>query len=271
MAVPEHEEIRHTIRAKDSQEFNPGCKFLEDFRINQKKLRKLLQEGKLMYMSDPEGRRILTYVKGKRIIGEKKQNEDVKLYYNLDIEDATTREILIELMDLNAFSHPIPISKTEMREIEKLNKKEKGLYNELTKYDEDIQFLLALDKQLHYKEEKMYLGHIVELDSYHEWKMTHKEAEKMMEVLKKLIEKKKVVFYPINTACGFAVGFSVDEIEGFYPLCKKGKVLLRLKESQLPKEYNFDKLSEIFLSNENLRIAKHLGIEISENRWRYEY
>ena len=79
MTVPENIKIEYEITKEDSQDFDGDAKFLRDFKVNQTKLREFLQAGKLMYFENPEGKQILAYVEGNKLLGEKDENGNVKL------------------------------------------------------------------------------------------------------------------------------------------------------------------------------------------------
>lgn len=134
--------------------------------------------------------------------------------------------------------------------------------------ESDLEFLKELDKKLHYKEEMhsaVYGNPLI--DYYTEKKLTSKEIEKIM----KIIEKYKLPFYPVNTNMGFSVGFAVRDVIGVYPLIQPGNEILKFKEDQLPKGYDFDKLSEVFLTEESKELLDWLHLPEIKERNYYTY
>ena len=131
----------------------------------------------------------------------------------------------------------------------------------------DLEFLLQLDKKLHYTEEPTSEGMgpiLYGNDEYTDSSMNIKEIQEVLEIL----ERSNLAFYPINTCSGFAVGYRVTNPERKE---ETEEALLTFKESQLPKGYTFKRLSEYFMKPENLERAKLLGEEIVNNRSHYEY
>lgn len=130
----------------------------------------------------------------------------------------------------------------------------------------NLEFLAKLDKKLHFKKECSGTGYwsgIVYVDSYNKEKMSKNEVERVLEISKEL----KYILYPINTCCGFSIGYDFCKIN----LNKKPELLLKFKEEQLPKGYNFKKLSRVFMSKNNLAKAKFIGIKITNKQGDYEY
>lgn len=138
-----------------------------------------------------------------------------------------------------------------------------------------IEFLQNLDKKVHYIDvctSGVYAG--AKRDAYHKDKKILKcEIVKVLDI----VQEEQLPFYPINTNWGFDIGFSVDKVlEGGFVRKLDGHHL-RFIEDQLPKGYDFDKLSETFLSERNKQLMKGFGIgsekifEEMENRHRYEY
>ena len=126
---------------------------------------------------------------------------------------------------------------------------------------EDLIFLIKLDRKLHYIQEtysEVY-GHC-SFDSYTDKSMTEKDIKNIFEI----IEKNNLTFYPINTNMGLSVGFKA--------VSTKTKIqLLTFREAQLPKKYDFKRLSKCFMDPENIKKAKSLGIEIINDRSHYDY
>jgi hypothetical protein len=130
----------------------------------------------------------------------------------------------------------------------------------------DLEFLLKLDKKLHYSKDFTFTPDISEepieilIDAYTDESMNAREIQSVL----KAVEREDFAFYPINTAMGFAVGFQVANPD-------TEEILLTFKESQLPKNYNFKKLSEYFMQPKNIERAKSLEISIFDNRAYYDY
>lgn len=129
--------------------------------------------------------------------------------------------------------------------------------------DENAEFLTGLDKKLHYmsKFKLSFSNGYGYVDSYTRENMTKEEIEKVLEISKKM----NFIIYPINTSMGFSVGYDVCQI------LPTKKVLLRFKESQLPKEYTFDKMSKNFMSKANRAKAKIIKEEIVNDYSHYDY
>lgn len=114
-----------------------------------------------------------------------------------------------------------------------------------------IGYITGLDYILHRKTEATFKQNMggnpfaVTVDTYTDSSMTRKD----MEMVLKAVTQYKLAFYPINTAMGFAVGFEVAD-----PTTRKA--ILTFKESQLPKGYDFGKLSEYFLHKDNIERAR---------------
>ena len=131
---------------------------------------------------------------------------------------------------------------------------------------EDLEFLLDLDKKLHSLEITTITPNIsgkpfdVGVDTYTDSSMEKEEVQKVLKVFKR----NKFIFYPINTAQGFAVGFQVMNPE-------TEMILLSFKESQLPKEYDFNSLSEHFMDYKNIERAERFEIRIIKDRSHYDY
>ena len=130
----------------------------------------------------------------------------------------------------------------------------------------DLEFLLQLDKKLHGTKQSTVTPNIsgapfeVTIDTYTDESMNARETQRVL----KAVERGDFAFYPINTAMGFAVGFQVANPD-------TREALLTFKESQLPRNYDFNRLSEYFMRPENIERAKLLGISIVNDRSRYDY
>lgn len=140
-----------------------------------------------------------------------------------------------------------------------------GLEN-LTK--EEIEYFKKIDKRL--REFKAYHTEFyggVGVDDYKNSKLENGEMQKILDLTMK---KKDIVFYPVNTAMGFAVGFQFLKWE-LGESKKKSELLLRFRESQLPEGYTFQNLSSFFMRKENVKKAEYLGEEVVNDRDHYDY
>jgi len=130
----------------------------------------------------------------------------------------------------------------------------------------DLEFLLKLDKKLHETQQSTFTPNMcgspfkVSIDTYTDASMNAREIQGVL----KVVERGDFAFYPINTAMGFAVGFRVANSD-------TREALLTFKESQLPRNYDFKRLSEYFMQPENVERAKSLGVSIVNNRGYYDY
>ena len=133
--------------------------------------------------------------------------------------------------------------------------------------EEEIVFLRKLDKKLHYTSKSFSGAEIfgkskkIKIDDYTFRKMTKLEIKRVL----KISMKSDIIFYPISTSNGFAVGFDLSEVDLFESEWEMPvSSLLRFRESQLPEGYDYFKLSEFFLDPENIRIAGLANIEIDD-------
>ncbi|PIN81342.1 hypothetical protein COV13_01535 [Candidatus Woesearchaeota archaeon CG10_big_fil_rev_8_21_14_0_10_32_9] len=130
----------------------------------------------------------------------------------------------------------------------------------------DLELLLRIDKKLHGTQQSTFTPNMsgapfeVSIDTYTDASMTTREIQGVL----KAVEKSDFVFYPINTAMGFAVGFQIANPD-------TNEALLTFKESQLPRNYDFKRLSEYFMQPKNIERAKSLGISFVNDRSHYDY
>ncbi len=135
----------------------------------------------------------------------------------------------------------------------------------------ELSFLKKLDGKLRSVEilKDPQRGKFVD-ETFYGNQITEKEISKILGISKK----NNVVFYPTMTQSGFATAFGmtrVDTILTAPDLDPSTELLLKFRESQLPEEYNFEKLSEYFMEEMNLRTAKLAGIKITPNLVDYVY
>lgn len=134
--------------------------------------------------------------------------------------------------------------------------------------EEEIEYFKKIDKRL--REFNTYSTTFYKNVGYDDYKDSKLENGEMQKILDLTIKKKDVVFYPVNTAFGFAVGFQFLKW-GLGQSKKEAELLLRFKESQLPKGYTFENLSQFFMRKENVKKAEYLGEEVVNNRDHYDY
>ena len=131
----------------------------------------------------------------------------------------------------------------------------------------DREFLIDLDKKLHYVMESWAETNIsggrhkLYIDQYTNQKISPNEIEKVLELMGK---ETGLALTPINTNWGFSVGFQVLYSYGKMPL-------LEFIENQLPEDYDFNKLSNVFNRKDNIEILIACGLEKPKDRWFYEY
>ncbi len=129
---------------------------------------------------------------------------------------------------------------------------------------EYVKFLKNLDNKLHYKTVESMTTNISGTttyslsDNYTSEKISKEEMEKLVQTLNEGINQNKLIFYPTRYTFTFpGIVYSVRLIEGYYPLAQISEhEVLKFKEQQLPDGYNFETLSEIFLSKENMEMLK---------------
>ena len=164
----------------------------------------------------------------------------------------------------------------------------------------DLEFLANLDKKLrtwhHFSDDGgVYKGWTGEYD-FNELKIGEDEVKEVIEACKR----NDLVFYPHNTNMGFSPGYFVaknlhlpaSRTQGLLEKIKKNtcqditldafktsltwnETLLGMIERQMPAGYDgaegFKRLSEYFMSEKNLRLAKAAGIEIVNDYTRHQY
>jgi|SRR3989344_4293334 len=143
-----------------------------------------------------------------------------------------------------------------------------------TQVEEDIEFLKELDKRtcrINVCHKGFYQG-LIELDCNYDKKITGDEISKTLEILER---RDDLVIYPTTTNSGFSVSFQISRGIKSVPGVKAEKErVLTFAEKQLPKEYDFQRLSPYFLSERNKKLMKWYDFEIDPgmgNRVNYEY
>jgi hypothetical protein len=123
----------------------------------------------------------------------------------------------------------------------------------------DLEFLLMLEKRLHQAvylndpPEKQYPFNVL-VDRYTDEKISAAEADRLVEI----IDKSDYAFYPIMTVSLCAVGFQITEPDTCTPL-------LTFNDGQLPREYDFKRLSEYFMRPGNVERSRKLGVDIEND------
>lgn len=136
--------------------------------------------------------------------------------------------------------------------------------------NKNIEYIINLDKKFrdeHGVRSEVY-GTGVAYD-YADKKMTLKQMEKVLSI----IEDENLIFYPINTSSGFAIGFQiVKPIELNEVAHPQIKHLFTFVERQLPEGYTFKKLSKTFMRKRNIDLIKLYTLrEIVNDRDHYDY
>jgi hypothetical protein len=130
----------------------------------------------------------------------------------------------------------------------------------------DLGFLVNVDKIVHILEEDVMTPNMhgapykVVFDKYTHKSLSRHEIQKALNIARK----KDFVLYPINTNSGFSVGFRIANV-------RTREAVMTFKESQLPRGYDFRKLSQTFMQPENVKKANSMNIFISSDRGKYEY
>lgn len=140
--------------------------------------------------------------------------------------------------------------------------------------ERDMNFLRRLDGELrsikviedpyaHHDWQKKFID-----ETFHDRQISNREALRILGISRK----NDVAFYPSTTQYGFATAFELSRVDlvafGVEPVTE---LLLRFRESQLPKGYDFNNLSPYFLEEMNQRTAKLAGIEIKSDQVYYTY
>lgn len=142
----------------------------------------------------------------------------------------------------------------------------------------DEKFLVKLHKKLHnpIKVRTNYHkgrycpggGQIIDSEEYSDEKMIPSEIECVL----KIIQEQKLVFTPMNCCMGLSVGFKVSRIDN-HTIGVPAEIsdLLDFKEDQLPKGYDFNRLSQVFGSAANKQLLEYAGLDPIKDRVHYEY
>jgi hypothetical protein len=106
-------------------------------------------------------------------------------------------------------------------------------------------------------------------DIFKERSMSSKEMERVLDI----VRDEDLVFRPAISNHFFEKSYEVMEATKPYPGVRSyTRILLRFSERQVPTEYDWNRLSEHFLSQRNLRLIDFHGLEpIFENKSHYEY
>ena len=132
----------------------------------------------------------------------------------------------------------------------------------------DKDFLRQMDEKLHEVNQKMFQPNLcgkafpVQYDTYTEEKINESELGQILKIATKV----NYVIMPMNTNMGFSVGYEVAQV-----VPTKQRSLLKFKETQLPKEWDFQRMSAFFMQKPNLIKALILGEKITNDYDRYDY
>lgn len=139
--------------------------------------------------------------------------------------------------------------------------------NIFRKGNSDGEFLRELDKRVHYRERFDYCGfRVYENLFYNDQKISSDEIER---VLGLICKKTGLSITPENTNQGFSVGFHVLYAADSQ---RQSKSVLMFLEDQLPEEYDFNRLSEVFMRSDNIERLVSCGLKApTRNRGDYEY
>ncbi len=139
-----------------------------------------------------------------------------------------------------------------------------------------IDYLMALDQKVRYFERVMLADnpldpfsarHPAHLEKFSDAvKLTAEEVENVL----RTIQEKELLFYPTDWNETFGIGFRVELAEQHRP--KNHVVILSFLERQLPAGYDFNRLSGIFLTDENRERIEAAGLPaIVADRSHYNY
>ncbi|MBS3083950.1 hypothetical protein J4423_04045 [Candidatus Pacearchaeota archaeon] len=149
-----------------------------------------------------------------------------------------------------------------------------------TASEADLKFLAEIDKRFHYieKHDNETVGEI-RVDRYECGVMMNvQEAEKILQIVQR---NNDLILHPITTNNGHSVGFSVAQLIALRRDSETMEYVARLRfvREQLPREYGWKELAEVFNSRENLDRVQVAGLErlsgFTPNgfgqEWEYEY
>ncbi|MFH1325694.1 MAG: hypothetical protein ABIH49_02920 [archaeon] len=136
----------------------------------------------------------------------------------------------------------------------------------------DIRFLKNLDSQLrtvtpHHDPHARPAYRDFVSEDFSNRKLSEREIKRILGISRK----NNAFLYPTTTQFGFATVFgiaSTDLTVGNEPVTE---LLLRVRESQLPEDYDFENLSSYFMEKGNLATARLAGIKIQNDRTHYTY
>jgi hypothetical protein len=131
----------------------------------------------------------------------------------------------------------------------------------------NLEYIMNLDKKVRKLEDYGFQKNKITGDfkptkmyKYTNETISNEEIKTVLQILKK----ENLAIYPINTAMGFAVGFSIDDVVS-------KNTLLRFKEEQLPVGYKFSRMARYFMTERNLELCNEIGIVPQNDREHYDY
>ncbi|MBI4140214.1 hypothetical protein HY485_00085 [Candidatus Woesearchaeota archaeon] len=129
----------------------------------------------------------------------------------------------------------------------------------------DVAFLAGLNARLHHVEKCQHDKDVIDVDQFTDKQMSVNELEKVVERVKS----DGLVLLPASLNFGCGLGFRVYWQHGREKM--HVEEVLCFKESQLPVGYDFERLSSVFLSRENIVLCHIFGLpEPEEDRKMYE-
>src|SRR3989338_3673092 len=128
-----------------------------------------------------------------------------------------------------------------------------------TASEADLKFLAELDERLHYEQKCANRFGPMRVDLYHcDSKINAYEAGNILQIVQR---NNDLILHPMNTNFGFSVGFSVAQIIAPFPGTEEYVARLRFVREQLPQEYGWKEIAEVFNSRENLDRVQVAGLE----------
>ncbi|MBR9682466.1 MAG: hypothetical protein GOV02_02220 [Candidatus Aenigmarchaeota archaeon] len=127
--------------------------------------------------------------------------------------------------------------------------------------EDAVNYLSSVDNRVHYIQTidgGFYDG--FQRHAYHEdQKISDDEIKQVL----KIITDFRMPFVPFSTSFDIWFGVYDSDNKGFFQ--DAGDMRLVFNEKQLPEGYNFDKLSEIFLTDRNKELLKFFGLDKEHN------
>jgi len=173
-------------------------------------------------------------------------------------------------------------TKAKRVDLDKIFKKPKSKFlpheieaRKIAKGNPNLEFLVKLNFKLHSPIRQCTTPRrgsigpkIYEYRDYSDYVMRAKEIQKVFGI----VQAEELLFYPLNTNMGFSVGFQVTHALQHAPQIESQLTpLLTFVEKQLPLNYDFDRLSQVFLSERNKELLSYFKRPKIEKRDHYTY